>query len=214
MATRQELEALAVANGELSQAELDRVSALGRISELLSNNAITVEQARTAILRVNEAYMEQLNAIGEVGMAIESNIEDALVDAFETGRFSLRDFTRDVLRSIIRIQAQMAASSIASSLFGGSTGFFSGLFGGARQRGGPVQAGQAYVVGEAGPELFVPNASGNIVANDVVQGGDGGAMNITINAVDTESFRQALARDPRFIYNLTQRGARAQGVMS
>ena len=212
-ATRQELEALAVANGELSQAELDRVNALGRISELLSNQAITVEQARTAILRINEAYMEQINAVGEVGMAIESNIEDALVTAFETGRFSLRDFTRDVLSSIIRIQAQMAASSIATGLFGGSTGFFSGLFGGARQRGGPVQAGQAYVVGEAGPELFVPNASGNIVANDVIQGGEGGgAQNITINAVDTQSFRDALARDPRFLFNLTQRGARAQGV--
>ena len=106
----------------------------------------------------------------------------------------------------------MAASSIASSLFGGSTGFFSGLFGGARQRGGPVQAGQAYVVGEAGPELFVPNASGNIVANDVVQGGSGGTTNITINAVDTQSFREALARDPRFISNLVQRGQRAQGA--
>ena len=85
-------------------------------------------------------------------------------------------------------------------------------FGGARQRGGPVQAGQAYVVGEAGPELFVPNASGNIVANNVSSGGEGGTQNITINAVDTQSFRDALARDPRFLFNLTQRGARAQGV--
>ena len=213
MATRSELDALAVANGELSQAELDRVNALGRIGELLDNNAISVEQARAAILRINEAYAEQINEISEVGMAIETRIGDALADAFETGRFSLREFTADILRDIIRINARIAASNIASGLFGGSTGFFSGLFGGARQRGGPVQAGQAYVVGEAGPELFVPNASGNIVANDVIQGGEGGAgTNITINAVDTQSFQQALARDPRFIYNLTQRGARAQGV--
>ena len=213
-ASREELDGIRILIGEITEAEAVRDRMLERINELLANQAITQQQATLAAMRTNEIYAEAINEVGELGQAIETNISDALVEAFETGRFSLRDFTRDVLRSIIRIQAQMAASSIASSLFGGSTGFFSGLFGGARQRGGPVQAGQAYVVGEAGPELFVPNASGNIVANDVVQGGDGGAMNITINAVDTESFRQALARDPRFIYNLTQRGARAQGVMS
>lgn len=35
-----------------------------------------------------------------------------------------------------------------------------------RAGGGPVQAGAPYIVGEKGPELFVPSASGNIVAND------------------------------------------------
>lgn len=38
-------------------------------------------------------------------------------------------------------------------------------FGGFRARGGPVRPGQAYVVGEQGPELFVPGASGSIVPN-------------------------------------------------
>lgn len=37
---------------------------------------------------------------------------------------------------------------------------------GARATGGPVTAGMAYLVGEKGPELFVPNSSGQIVAND------------------------------------------------
>lgn len=35
----------------------------------------------------------------------------------------------------------------------------------ARQHGGPVRAGEAYVVGEGGPELFVPGSSGQIVSN-------------------------------------------------
>ena len=33
-------------------------------------------------------------------------------------------------------------------------------------QGGPVQEGQPYVVGEDGPEMFVPNQSGTIVPND------------------------------------------------
>ena len=41
----------------------------------------------------------------------------------------------------------------------------------ARQHGGPVRAGQPYLVGEAGPEHFVPSGSGNIVPNGASGGG-------------------------------------------
>ena len=43
--------------------------------------------------------------------------------------------------------------------------------------GGPVSGGTPYIVGEAGPELFVPSSSGTIIPN----GGMGGSVNITIN---------------------------------
>ena len=38
-----------------------------------------------------------------------------------------------------------------------------GWLGGGKQAGGPVEAGRPYVVGEAGPEMFVPNQSGKIL---------------------------------------------------
>jgi SLT domain-containing protein len=37
-----------------------------------------------------------------------------------------------------------------------------------REAGGPIQAGQPYLVGEAGPELTIPNASGKVISNDVL----------------------------------------------
>jgi hypothetical protein len=37
------------------------------------------------------------------------------------------------------------------------------MFAGGREKGGPVQSGRAYVVGEKRPELFVPHASGTII---------------------------------------------------
>jgi hypothetical protein len=40
-----------------------------------------------------------------------------------------------------------------------------------RAKGGPVSSGQTYMVGERGPELFVPGRSGTIVANDKMGGG-------------------------------------------
>jgi len=37
-----------------------------------------------------------------------------------------------------------------------------------RALGGPVSASTAYIVGEKGPEVFVPNNSGNIISNDAL----------------------------------------------
>jgi hypothetical protein len=47
-----------------------------------------------------------------------------------------------------------------------------------RALGGPVTGGQQYMVGERGPELFVPNQSGSIVPNNAL----GGQINVTVQA--------------------------------
>ena len=58
-------------------------------------------------------------------------------------------------------------------------------FGGGRATGGPVSSGTSYIVGERGPELFVPNANGTIVPNG--GGGRGNTINVTVNgAIDAE----------------------------
>jgi len=62
-----------------------------------------------------------------------------------------------------------------------------------RAVGGPVSAGGMYVVGEKGPELFVPNSSGQIIPNNKLSGGNGmsggqsfGDINIFIEGGDAE----------------------------
>lgn len=51
-----------------------------------------------------------------------------------------------------------------------------------RADGGPVSAGAPYIVGEAGPELFVPRYSGSIVPNHALAGqGSTNSTNITMN---------------------------------
>jgi hypothetical protein len=61
---------------------------------------------------------------------------------------------------------------------GGIEGITMGTFGGAMAKGGPVSSGQTYMVGERGPELFVPGRSGTIVANDKM---GGGSTNVIVN---------------------------------
>ena len=65
-------------------------------------------------------------------------------------------------------------------------GVFDNVFGGGRALGGPVNRGTSYVVGERGPELFVPTTSGKIIPNGGM-GGGGAVINLTVNgAIDTE----------------------------
>jgi hypothetical protein len=85
-----------------------------------------------------------------------------------------------------------------------------GIFGLAK--GGTAKGGQPYIVGEEGPELFVPGQTGTVVPNDQLRGsgGMGAATAVTynINAVDARSFKQLVAQDPEFLFNVTQAGAR------
>jgi hypothetical protein len=55
-----------------------------------------------------------------------------------------------------------------------------------RASGGPVSANTAYVVGERGPEVFVPDVAGTIIPNGPMMsqpgGGMGSSINLTVNA--------------------------------
>jgi len=63
---------------------------------------------------------------------------------------------------------------VFGGIFGGGGGFLGGLFGGARAEGGPVSGGTPYLVGEKGPEIFVPNSSGGIIPNNRMPSNDNG----------------------------------------
>jgi len=64
----------------------------------------------------------------------------------------------------------------------------------ARQHGGPVSAFRPYIVGERGPELFVPSTSGRIVANGSGAGGVGGGGGDIVLQIDGREFAR-ITRD-------------------
>lgn len=59
-----------------------------------------------------------------------------------------------------------------------------------RASGGPVMAGGSYIVGEKGPELFTPGASGNITPNNALGGGN--TINVTVTSADPNAVVRAL----------------------
>lgn len=128
-------------------------------------------------------------------------IEQGLLRAVRTGKFGFEDLRRIALS----VLDEIAASSLRSAVGGGSGSgglvqlgaslLTSALGLPGRATGGPVAPGRAYMVGERGPELFVPTASGQ-----VVPGGGGGRdvrVNIAVQGRGNESEARLLARSAR-----------------
>jgi hypothetical protein len=111
-------------------------------------------------------------------------VEGALLRAVRTGKLGFDDLKRVALAAMADIAAAALRSGFGGAS-GGRSGGLSGLVGtlagllfGAPGRavGGTVSPGRPYVVGERGPELFVPTASGRIDA-----GQSGGAREVRVH---------------------------------
>jgi hypothetical protein len=107
----------------------------------------------------------------------------------------------------------MQMNKLFLSIFG-KGGPLGNLFAGMFAEGGMIPSGKYGIVGERGPELIRGPAS-VIGTRDTAQlmngyGQGGGLTQVTynINAVDSMSFKQMLARDPEFLFNATRAGAR------
>jgi len=83
-------------------------------------------------------------------------------------------------------------------------------FGGFRANGGNVQAGQAYMVGEKGAEMFVPQQSGTIIPNEKVNTGTTN-INFTINTVDATGVDELLTNRRSTIINVINDALNRQG---
>lgn len=114
---------------------------------------------------------------------------------------------QQMVAQIINAVVGMVTSAIgaAGKALGEANPFGGGTTGGStipgRASGGLVTGGAPYIVGESGPELFVPGSNGAIVPNGQLGGGNGD-MTITINV------------DGAVLYSIVQREARAQGALT
>jgi hypothetical protein len=112
---------------------------------------------------------------------IESSMESAfmsIVDGTMTAKDAFRAMASDIIKELYRIYVVKQITGFiadAIGLMGGPNPFaFKAI-------GGPVQSGKPYVVGERGPEMFVPSRSGSIVPNNKLGGGGGVVVNQVIN---------------------------------
>jgi hypothetical protein len=149
-----------------------------------------LDAAKLAIDEMAAGAGENAVKVNEFALTLAESIGQGLENAAAQGKLSMRDFAKFV---ISQLQAVMVKALIVGPLlrslgmaFGGQTSSIGAAFlkaggvpiDGGKAIGGAVNTGRQYIVGERGPELFVPNQGGKIVPN----GAGGGSVTYNIDA--------------------------------
>lgn len=150
------------------------------------------EQIRDAQKKTADGAHATKDAAEELGDAFQSAFEDAVI-----GGEKLSDVLRSLEKDILKIAIRRGITEPFIKPLGEGLGnvikdIFSGIF---RAEGGPVDSRQPYVVGERGPELFVPDVAGTVIPNHkLAAAGSAGGRGVTR------------------IFNIDARGADKEGM--
>lgn len=129
---------------------------------------------RISVLNLRDEIITYGDALGdvppEVISEIDALIDEGKLDEAEARLNALARFREATIGVRTLIGGRMDDGGVTDFLFGGYPG---------RANGGPVSGGTPYMVGERGPELFVPGSSGSIVPNHAL-GGGGVTLNVTV----------------------------------
>ena len=178
--------------------------ALGQSDSFLDAINGSAFQLSEGIFEITSEADQLKEKFMEIGQGIEDGIVSGLTDAV-MGTKTLAEAATSVLnnlkRKLVEVAIQRAVSGIGnffgnalSGIFGGgkksssfsgfpnafNTSFDTGLLGFAN--GGRPPVGKASLVGEKGPEIFVPRSAGTIVPNDKIGGGVTNVVTVNVDA--------------------------------
>jgi len=162
--------------------------------------------------------------------SVVSNMDTALRNFVKTGKLNFNDLAQSIVQDLIYIQLRAQAMDLTKAMFGGGgglAGFFGGLMSSASSSGGNMVStalsflgfadggsppvGKPSIVGERGPELFVPRTAGSIIPNNQL-GSMGGTTNVTnnyIQAIDTKSFEDRIYGSANAIWAANRYGEKS-----
>jgi hypothetical protein len=174
------------------------------MDEEVERLVISVRADTTAFARDVAAMRAELEGplvqgIGRAGQMIDA----ALARAISNGKVGFDDLKKVALAAMSQIAAASLRSlfnstgsgGFGASLLSGLSGAIAGLLGSpGRATGGPVSAGRPYVVGEGGPELFVPSGGGRIEALSRAQRNVRVAISVTTPAAGEPQVLRQSAR--------------------
>ena len=173
------------ASQKMFEAEAANMRYLNEFYEKLKEAPDLIETSFAAtdvtIAKSVQNILDEVNAADQImaqfaqsaAQNIQSAFAEFLFDPFKGGLKGMLSSFLDVTR---RMLAELAAQQILGAIFGsfaGGTGFMASFAKAitGRASGGPVSKNTPYIVGERGPELFVPGSSGGIVPNHAMMGG-------------------------------------------
>ncbi len=153
---------------------------------------------------------EQLEMLEDIRDGFKS-IGTTIVEAFMSGKSAAQAF-KSALSSLLQKLASRSLDKFLDTIFKsnitGAPSLFEnfmsnvpvlGSIFGKRAGGGPVNSGAPYLVGERGPELFVPSMAGQVVPSYAMSG-TSTVNNYNIQAIDVKSFEERIMGSNRAVW--------------
>lgn len=180
------------------------------LNDMFQEGVISSEEFLHSMEAVNSMLMddteETTEQVAGFWQQAANNMQDTFGNVFfDWMQGNMVDLADSFKRMIDRMVAELLASKLLNFLVGdfGKTGNVGGAIGDLfRAEGGPINAGQPYIVGEKGPELIVPNSSGSVIANKNLGGGMGSNVSINIQALDGADAMRVMEQNKREITEL------------
>jgi len=176
----------------------------------LQEHSLFIAQTRSEIQKLMDPMYQLRELSVSVGNSFAESFK-GIINGSMTAQQALANLFQKTANHFLDMAAQMIAKQIQMKILGIALNFFTGgaqanlgtgrdgTFGlgthgsgiptgakgwgfSGKAAGGPVSGGTPYVVGEKGPELFVPGSSGNIVPNNKM-----GGVNIVVNVDASDS---------------------------
>ena len=194
---------------ELSDGLEKIAESYGKIAEAQTANLM---QSRTFEQGWKEAFgtyideaTNSANKGREAFAAFGNGINSAIDNFVNTGKFKFSDFARSIIQDLLKIELKAQATKLFSGFMSSAGGFLSSILGFAN--GGEPPVGKPSIVGENGPELFVPKTAGTIVPNggNVANAAQGNTyITNNISAIDAKSVAQLFAENRRTLFGSVQ----------
>ena len=133
-----------------------------------------------------------------------TSVENTIARAVLSGKTSMDQLVTAILSDFDRIATTQFIVKPIENVLTQIAGAILPV-GGARAAGGPVDAGTPYLVGEQGPELFVPGAAGAIAPNASLGRGQ---ITLNVTARDAQSFLKSESQIAAMLSRALARGQR------
>lgn len=207
--TKTQIEGMIQAEKQLSEIRI------GNIEQERARQQSFAEGWNGAFRQFSEDAENYARVGGESFNAVVSNMNSA-IDAFvRTGKFSFKDFAKSIIQDLIAIQLKMQAMQLFKM---GMNFFFPGAGASVPGKASGGFTNVPTMVGENGPELFIPNRQGGtVIPNQQLSTVMGNQPQVVYNApvvqnlsaIDTQSAVQFLTQNKSTIYAANQSAARS-----
>lgn len=189
---------------EIEKERMQVMLDIGQQAEISANKELEAMDLTKKALEEQEQVLEDIrDGFKSVGATI--------VEAFMSGKSAAQAF-KSALSSLLQKLASRSLDKFLDTIFKsemkGAPSLFEnfmsnvpvlGSIFGARAGGGPVNSGAPYLVGERGPELFVPSMAGQVVPSYAMSG-TSTVNNYNIQAIDVKSFEERIMGSNRAVW--------------